>query len=568
MLKTILIINSLIMKRFLKVSLLLTAMTIMLAGCGCYNKMAKRVSDVKMSASPELLVRKGNTVTADVKVEFPARFFNKNAVVRVTPVLVFAGGEIAGTPKFLQGEKVKDNYQVVSTKTGGSYTQTVVFPYDKRANISTMELRFDVQCCAGAEFQTFASVPVAQGISDLVGLLDKAANASIMADNFKRVTTIQQDADVMYQINSAVVKPKALRDDQIKLLEEFVRENQDKDRVTLGNIQAKGYASPDGPTDFNDKLAKNRSNTGKDAVSKQLKDVNVDYDIAAYGEDWDGFKALVEASNIPDKNLILQVLNMYSSPTQREKEIKNMAAVFDVLKKDILPQLRRTKLIASADIQGKTDAELRTAVRNSINSLNVEELLYSATLFEDNSTKGMIYKTAAEKYKDARAYNNLGVVLMSDGDLKQAKAAFQQAAKLSKAPEISNNLGLVAVAEGNIAEAKRYLEPLNTADANANKALVQVLEGNTNATAGLQGYNLAVAELANGNIARAKSALGNIATADADYLRGVIAMREGDTNAALRNLKSAVSKDKSLAARAKGDIEFSKLFNNNEFRGL
>lgn len=556
------------MKRFLKVSLLLTAMTVVLAGCSCYNKMAKQVGNVKMSATPEMLILKGDKVTADIKVEFPARFMNKKAIVRVTPVLVFKGGEIAGTPKFVQGEAVKDNYQVISTKNGGSYSQTVVFPYDSRAAISTLELRFDVKCCATADFMTFASVPVAQGISNVLGLLNESSSASIMPDNFKRVTTIQQDADIMYQINSAVVRPKALSDSQIKLLEEFVRENKDKDRVSLGNIQAKGYASPDGPVDFNDKLSKNRSNTGKDAVSKQLKDVNVGYDVAAYGEDWDGFKKLVEASNIPDKDLILQVLSLYSSPVQRDREIKNMSSVFDVLKKEILPQLRRTKMVASADIQGKTDAELRSAVKENINSLNVEELLFSATLFNDNATKATIYKKAAEKYNDARAYNNLGVVLMNEGNFRQAKNALQQAAKLSNDPAISNNLGLVALAEGKIEEAKKYLQPLNTADANANKALVQVLEGNTNAAAGLQGYNLAVAELANGNVARAKAALGNVATADADYLRGIIAMREGDTNAALRNLKSAVSKDKGLAARAKNDIEFAKLFANSEFQAL
>ncbi len=555
------------MKKFLKVSLLLTAMTVVLAGCSCYNKMAKQISNVKMSATPEILILKGNTVTADVKVDFPAGFMNKKAIVKVTPVLVFKGGEIAGTPKFLQGSAVKDNYQVLSNK-GGSYTQTVTFPYDSRAAISTLELRFEVKCCPTADFLTFASVPVAQGVSNVLGLLDETDNAALMPDKFKRVTTIQQDANIMYQINSAVVGPKALSSDQIKLLENFVRDNQNKDRVSLGNVQSKGYASPDGPTDLNDKLSKNRSNTGKDAVSKQMKDVKVGYDVAAYGEDWDGFKALVEASNIQDKDLILQVLSLSSSPVQREQEIKNMSAVFEVLKKDILPQLRRTKVVASADIQGKTDAELRAAAKENISSLNVEEMLYAATLFNDNATKAAIYKAAAEKYNDARAYNNLGIVLMSEGKISQAKSAFQQAAKLSNDPAISNNLGLVALAEGNAAEAKKYLQPLNTPEANANKALVDILEGKTNTTAGLQGYNLAVAQLANGNVAAAKAALGNESSADADYLRGIISMREGDSNAALRNLKSAVSKDKSLAARAKNDIEFAKLFGNSEFQAL
>ena len=77
-------------------------------------------------------------------------------------------------------------------------------------------------------------------------------------------------------------------------------------------------------------------------------------DAAAYGEDWDGFKELVEKSDIKDKNLILQVLSLYNSPAERETEIKNMSTVFNELKKDILPELRRSQIVNSTDLQGPT----------------------------------------------------------------------------------------------------------------------------------------------------------------------------------------------------------------------
>ena len=47
---------------------------------------------------------------------------------------------------------------------------------------------------------------------------------------------------------------------------------------------------------------------------------------------------------------------MYSSSTQREDEIKNMSSVFNELKKDILPQLRRSVIVNTIDLEGKTDA--------------------------------------------------------------------------------------------------------------------------------------------------------------------------------------------------------------------
>lgn len=552
-------------------SMLLASMAVLLSGCNCFKKMQKKADQVQYTCTPAVLTLKGNTVSADISVTYPAKSFPKTAVVKATPVLVFAGGEIAGTPKFLQGESVKDNYTVIPWKTGGKYTQTVSFPYDPRAKLSTLEIRIEVKCKNGEFVPVQEAIAVAQGISTLQNDADWTANLSIMPDNFKRVTSISKDADLMYQINSSNVRPVALNAEQIKMFENFVKENTGKYRTTLGNIYAKGYASPDGPVKFNDQLSKKRSETGKTAISKKLSKEApaAKYDAAYYGEDWEGFKELVEASNIPDKDLILQVLTMYSSPVQRDQEIKNMSQVFDVLKKEVLPQLRRTKLVVSADIEGKTDDELKAAATGDVNSLNVEEMLYAATLLSDNATKAKVYKAAADKYNDVRAYNNYGVVLAWEGDYTAAEKAFQKAASIQPAPEISNNLGVIALVKGNTAEAAKYLSPLNSADAKANKALLALAEGDyAMATNGLSGYNLAVAEVSNGNLAKAKAALGNTKTADADYLKAVIAMREGDTTGAVAHLKSAIAKDPSMKAKAKSDVEFAKIFGSQEFLAL
>jgi hypothetical protein len=357
------------MKRFVKVSLMLASAAVLLSSCNCYKKMAKNADDVNITCTPTVLSLKGNTVSADITVTYPAAYFNKKAVLKVTPVLVFEGGEITGTPKYVQGEKVKDNYTVIAKKQGGSYTQTVTFPYDSRADLCTMELRVEGKCAKGkhSEFTPIAAIPVAQGISTIQKLADNAAGLAIMPDNFKRVTTISQGAEIMYLINRANVRKGELTKEQIKMFEDFVKEYSNKDRATLGNIYAKGYASPDGPLAFNDKLSKERSQTGQKAISEKLKDVkNAKYDIAAYGEDWEGFKELVSASDIKDKDLILQVLAMYDNPVKRDEEIRNMSSVFDVLAKEILPQLRRTKLSADVDIEGRTDAEILAAVSGNI----------------------------------------------------------------------------------------------------------------------------------------------------------------------------------------------------------
>ena len=403
------------MKRFVK-SFMFMSLVVLLTGCNCYKKMAKNVDRLTITATPSVLTLKGNNVVTDIKVDFPAKYFNRKAVLKVTPVLVFEGGEIAGTPKFIQGEKVKDNYTVIPYKTGGTYTQNISIPYDKRAKICTLELRVESKCTKNCgkkrkEFQDFAAIPVAEGVSTVQLLANNAAYLAIMPDNFKRVTTISQNADIMYQINRSNVRPGELTKEQVKMFEDFVREYSDKDRATLGSVYAKGYASPDGPVKFNDELSKKRSETGQAAISKALKDVDAKYDIAAYGEDWEGFKELVAASDIKDKDLILQVLAMNDNPVKRDEEIKNMSSVFEVLAKEILPQLRRTKLVADVDIEGRTDAEILEAANKTIDVLSEEEMLYAATLTEDAALQLKADQAAAAKYTSVRGYNTAGVVL-------------------------------------------------------------------------------------------------------------------------------------------------------------
>ena len=560
------------MKRFVKVSLMLASAAILLSSCNCYKKMAKNADDVNITCVPTVLSLKGNTVSADITVTYPAAYFNKKAILKVTPVLVFEGGEIAGTPKYVQGEKVKDNYTVIAKAEGGSYTQTVVFPYDSRADLSTLELRVEGKCAKkNSEFTTIAVIPVAQGISTIQKMANNSAALALMPDNFKRVTTISQNAEIMYQINRSNVRKDELTKEQIKAFEDFVKEYSDKDRATLGNIYAKGYASPDGPVSFNDKLSKERSETGSAAIKEQLEGVIDDskYDIAAYGEDWEGFKELVAASDIKDKDLILQVLAMYDNPVKRDQEIKNMSSVFDVLAEEILPQLRRTKLQADVDIEGRTDAEIKAALAGNVDVLSEEEMLYAATLVDDSDAKIKAYKAAATKYNSARGYNNMGVILAQTGKINEAKQAIEKAATLSRDAAISNNLGVLALIAGDTAKAKSYVSSLNTADSRQTMGLINLAEGKyAEATKTLTGYNLAVAEVLNGNLSKAKSLLASEKCAQADYLKAIIDMREGNTDGAIANLKSAVAKDPSLKAKAAKDVEFSKLFGTSEFQAL
>ena len=334
--------------------------------------------------------------------------------------------------------------------------------------------------------------------------------------------------------------------------------NKENDRIAQ-SLYVNGYASPDGPEKFNDKLASARSETGRKAVEKILAEYGFNIDAAGYGEDWEGFKEMVEKSNIQDKDLILQVLSMYDSSAERENQIKNMSSVYGELKEDVLPKLRRAQLVNNMEITGKSDAEMQALVNSGkLDELNNEELLHVATLIEDNAVKAKVLEYAAKKYDDSRAYTNLGAAYLQMGDADKALAALTQAVKLGgNTQELNSNLALANLAAGNVDEAKKYAA---AADAQT-KSLIAAAQGQYgDAAAKLKGYNAAVAAVMNNDLSAAKKALAGENSADADYLRAVIATKEGDMKTAGAQLKAAVAKDSALVKKASKDVNLKPLF--------
>jgi len=478
-----------------------------------------------LAAAPDMVLHNGTTQTTEMVVnpeseylkELPKHLRSFDDVLSYIPNQVYIGNmtnkELAET-EFPWYDK-----KAAKAERYGKYGE--IMPQDEFLGLMQICDVFDLVKLEPEFAKSVKEKLTAHGMlkPEQIDILDKNTDGM---DEIERLVN-EEHAEGLYNDFKLVGAVKRAHD---------VDANLQNDRATQ-NIAVKGYASPDGPVKFNDKLSKARSESGKKVVAKLLKDSGLDVDAAAYGEDWDGFKELVEKSDIKDKNLILQVLSLYNSSAERESEIKNMSSVFNELKEEILPELRRSQIVNSTDIQGKTDAVANGA----------EEQVAILTV-------------ASKKFNDARVYNNLGIAQAKAGDKAAALKSFEKAAKTDSSSEINKNLILANLANGNTAEAKKYAQ---AADAQA-KAAIAAAEGDYKSAAkNLDGYNEAVAQVMNNDLSAAKKAIAKDNSADADYLRAVIAAKEGDLKTAEAQLKSAVSKNPKLAQKAANDINLKAL---------
>ncbi len=541
------------MKKFSKI-LSFVVLGVAAVACGSPEKMVKMAENVTVQCNPAVLEVVGGKINADVTVTYPEGYFHAKAVLAVTPVIVFEGGEAAMEPFYFQGEKVKDNYEVVSSD-GATITKHVQFNYVPGMEKCYLELRGAVSY--KGKSLDLPSKKVADGANTTYMLICQQGKLDLKADGYQEIIKQTAEGQILYNINSSVVRNNQLSSQSIKDFQAALDEIKANERKTLVNTDIVAYASPDGKEDANAKLSDNRSNTAEKAFGKVTKKhpAEAPVNVTSIGEDWEGFQELVAASDIQDKELIIRVLSIYSDPAVREKEIKNMSSVYKTLAKDILPELRRARFIANVEYKNYTSEELLKLIEENIDILDETAILRAATLVKENKQKVELYKKAVEKFSSAAGQYNLAVVYLNMNEDSKAKNALD---KCAKDADWNNAMGVYCLHQGDYAQANRYFAAAGTETAKENMAVIDVLNGNYKEAAaklaGKKGYNAAVVALLNGN--NAPAAALTCECANSAYLRAVAAARQGDAAKVKSNIEAASKCDK-LAARAAKDIEFA-----------
>lgn len=542
----------------------------------CSSKLRPLTAD-QVKAEPQPLEVVGGKVPVTVHLTFPAKWFPKDATLTVVPIIRYQGGEKWGTGTTFQGEKVYGNDRIVHYANGSNATVQFSIPYIPA--MAKSELYLNLKGKQGSRTIQLPDLKVADGVIATEALATVAGVAPVIApDGFQRIVKEAYDANIMFQIQQSNVRSSELTKDEVQEWQYTVQNAKETPNQEV-SVEVQAYASPDGGRELNEKLSASREKNTTTALKgrfrkEKMQDVAIDAHYTA--QDWEGFKQLVEQSNFQDKDLVLRVLSMYPDPEQREREIKNISSVFSKLAEEVLPKLRRSRLIANVKIIGRSDDEIKKTLEKYPSALTVEELLYAATLTDDLQQQESIYKLTAQKYaKDYRAYNNIGTLYLQRENYVTAKRWFEQALKQKDNAESKVNLGLIALKGGDVAKATSLI-----AEGSSLPGVGQVLgylylsQGEyakaQTAYGDYASNNAAVAQILNRDYSKALSTLSAIAKPDAttEYLRAIIGARTNDSSAAIAALGRAVSLDPTLTTRIANDLEFAGLRGQRDFGAL
>jgi tetratricopeptide (TPR) repeat protein len=531
--------------------------------------------------NPNPLEVKGGKVDATITGTFPVKYFNKRAVLTVTPVLKFEGKEVKGTPVVFQGEKVKGNDKTIAFKAGGNYTVKASFDYVPEMAKSELYLEFSI--VQKKKTYQIPSVKVADGIiatSQLVSTNETEMNPVIIPDKFQRVIQQQQEADILFLIQQSKLRKSETSSADMVSLTKKIKEAKESSNEQVSGFNLSSYASPEGPLKLNTNLAESREKVTQGFMNKELKKLKttVKIDSKFTPEDWEGFQALMEKSNIQDKQVILRVLTMYTDPEERNRQIKNLSVAFKQIAEEILPQLRRSKLKLTVDVTGKADSVISKLAKEDATKLNVEELLYAATLTTDLGEKAAIYQKVTEQFPtDVRGFNNLGAVKFQQGNVDDASRYFAKALEIEPTnADVNYNAGLTSLAKGDLAKAEEYFGKAAGTTGNVGEGLgtVYLIKGDYSKAKTYFGStasnNTAIVQILNADYNGARTTLSTVARPNAltAYLGAIVGARTNDRDAVYSNLKTAIKLDGTYAQKAAKDIEFSKFATDETFLSI
>ncbi len=552
------------------------------SSCGV-NKMVRNY-DEGLRYSPETnpLENHGGQVAANIDGRIAEGYFQRNAVMELTPVLKHAGGELELETVVLRGSRTTTTGNMIDRDrpTNMELHNTVDYVPDMLA--SELYVRGIVYREGRRDNATeLQERKVADGVIVTSRRVKKDHQVAIAPDEYEEEVIISRTANIYYaymrhnlnwrlDLNRADEAQEA-----IEAVKEFIRRGWE-----LKGLDVHAWASPEGEIAFNMELSEDRAATGENYVKNLFDDKDVELpelNVAAQGEDFDGFMTKLEASDLPDKQAIANVVNSQLEPAERERRIKDMTLIYEEIEK-ILEPLRRAEITVHAYEPKYTHDEIAALAMEDPAELDEKELLFAATLTDDKATQLNIYRAAMEHFPgNYKGFNNAAAILLEMGDADEAANLLEQANQLAPGNGyIQNNLGVVAAWEYDDENAVSMFEAARAQGVNTdyNMGVMDIRDNDyDSALRNLANYtckyNVALAQLMAGNESNAVNTLncapecGHVA-----YLKAVIAARNNDATALYSNLRRAIEINSAMVEIAREDREFVEYFGESEFQDI
>lgn len=275
-----------------------------------------------------------------------------------------------------------------------------------------------------------------------------------------KTRNVKGSAFIDFPVNQTVIYPEYRNNpSELKKIQQTIDVVKDDPDTKITAISIKGYASPEGSYANNTRLAKGRTEALKKYVQELYHFDPSIFTTAYEPEDWEGLERYVEASDLADKEGILDLIAGDEEPDRKDASIKRRYPdTYAFLLKNCYPALRHSDYTVEYIVRSYTDVEeAKRIMKTAPGKLSLQEFYTIANTYESGTPAyNEVFETAVRMYPDDETANlNAANVAMNKRDLTAARNYLEKA---GTGKEAEYARGVLAALEGNYAEAQTHLQ--------------------------------------------------------------------------------------------------------------
>lgn len=258
-----------------------------------------------------------------------------------------------------------------------------------------------------------------------------------------------------YPVNRYDVYPGYLNN--VRELQKLDSLMPDEDLAVIRSVDIRGYASPEGPYEHNVMLASSRAGKFADYMVEKYALPRSIFTVEWTPEDWEGLEELLKRNRPPHYEEALDIIRQYGVFEGRESQLMSLrgGTVYNRMKKEEFVWLRRIVVKINYDVRGVTNEEAAELLHTDPSMLSLQEMYRLAWIYGPGTDSYReVYEIAARQYPDDPVANiNAASAVIMSGDFRQAHRYLDH---LKDDFRAWNDLGVLAMMEGDREAAEKW----------------------------------------------------------------------------------------------------------------
>ena len=246
---------------------------------------------------------------------------------------------------------------------------------------------------------------------------------------------------------------------ELAKVDKIIRELKSDKDLTITDFTISGYASPEDTEERNMLLSQRRAETFARYIEKKYGYTRSQFKVEWFGEDWNGLRKAVVASNLANKDAIAEIIDNVPDYDARDARIIALdnGQTYNRLLRDFYPPLRRNDYNIAYVSRPFNVEEAKKIIKTRPKLLSLNEMyLVAKTYPEDSPEYKTVFDIACENFPDAE----VACINAAVGELRSGKAddALRHLQKCPNSPEAKNLLGVAYTLKGDNERASDYFK--------------------------------------------------------------------------------------------------------------